>query len=227
MSVLVFSLAAGTILAQTQSEIQAETEVEASILKPGDFFYFVKKTVEGIQLLVTVNDMKQAKLHASFAEKRLLEAKALIAVGDEDRAEQTITKAIEQQGKSMVYVMEKANGEAKTEAKAKVEAALETKLSQNLELMTSVIFKLEQTNMATELTRSIENNLDQLVDKLIGLKHNQSIDAVAKVDTNISLDEKLEMATELVGEEEGEGEVGSETEAKVEGDSKLNLNLLK
>jgi hypothetical protein len=68
---------------------------ETPSLLPGDFFYFAKIALEKIQLALTFDDVKQAKLLAGFASERLAEAQALFASGDQDRALKTINEALE------------------------------------------------------------------------------------------------------------------------------------
>jgi hypothetical protein len=72
-----------------------ETKVEAPKLVPGDFFYFAKLTLEKIRLMLTIDDVKEAALLATFASDRLAEAESLFKEGKEDLAVETIKKALE------------------------------------------------------------------------------------------------------------------------------------
>jgi hypothetical protein len=72
-----------------------ETKVEAPKLVPGDFFYFAKLTIEKIKLILTMDDVKEAALLATFASERLAEAESLFKDGKEDLAIETIQKALE------------------------------------------------------------------------------------------------------------------------------------
>jgi hypothetical protein len=72
-----------------------ETKAEAPKLVPGDFFYFAKLTLEKIRLMLTIDDVKEAALLATFASDRLAEAESLFKEGKEDLAVETIKKALE------------------------------------------------------------------------------------------------------------------------------------
>ena len=69
---------------------------DAPTLVKGDFFYFVKTTVEKIQLLLTTDKVKEAELLAEFAGERIHESRELIKEGKEEEAKETINKALEQ-----------------------------------------------------------------------------------------------------------------------------------
>ena len=71
----------------------AEVTAEKPSLLPGDFFYFVKVTMEKIKLALTLDDKKEAKLLAEFSAERLAEAEALLADGKEKEAIELIQKS--------------------------------------------------------------------------------------------------------------------------------------
>lgn len=100
----------------TDGEQQKQTQ-EAPSLLPGDFFYFAKIVFEKIQLALTFDDVKEAKLLANFAAERLAEAEALFAAGDEEAALETIKTALEN--------MENADNAVKEEQPAKEEVSEE------------------------------------------------------------------------------------------------------
>lgn len=88
-------------------ELQTEAKaVEQPTLVPGDFFYFAKLTIEKIKLILTLNDVKEAELLAKFASERLAEAEVLFAEGKEDRALETIKKALEDMNSANNVVVE-------------------------------------------------------------------------------------------------------------------------
>ncbi|MGM0844365.1 MAG: DUF5667 domain-containing protein [Bacillota bacterium] len=76
--------------------IKPEEEIgESPSLLPGDFFYFAKLVLEKVKLAFTVDEVKEAKLLAEHAAERLSEAHALFQAGEEDKAIETIEKALE------------------------------------------------------------------------------------------------------------------------------------
>jgi Domain of unknown function (DUF5667) len=85
------ALAAENETSPTNDQIQNE---EAPTLVKGDFFYFVKTTVEKIQLLLTTDKVKEAELLAEFAQERIHEARELIKEGNEDLAKETLKEAL-------------------------------------------------------------------------------------------------------------------------------------
>ncbi|MCQ6279869.1 DUF5667 domain-containing protein [Bacillus sp. EB600] len=90
-----------TVDLQSQTNAEASTPVqttqtqETPSMLPGDFFYFAKKAFEKIQLALTFDNVKEAKLLANFASERLAEAQALFASGDQETAIKTINQALE------------------------------------------------------------------------------------------------------------------------------------
>jgi hypothetical protein len=71
----------------------ANVTAEKPSLLPGDFFYFVKVTIEKIKLALTLDDKEEAKLLAEFSAERLAEAEALLADGKEKEAIELIQKS--------------------------------------------------------------------------------------------------------------------------------------
>ncbi|WP_409253485.1 DUF5667 domain-containing protein [Bacillus sp. SCS-153A] len=86
---------ATNVIVNDETVVQEETmEKESPSLVPGDFFYFVKVALEKIKLALTDDD-KEAKLLAEFASERLAEAQKLFDAGEEEKAIETIEKALE------------------------------------------------------------------------------------------------------------------------------------
>ncbi|MFB7138318.1 DUF5667 domain-containing protein [Gottfriedia sp. NPDC056225] len=81
---------------ESASKTDLNHKEEAPALVKGDFFYFVKTTVEKIQLLLTTDKVKEAELLAEFAQERIHEARELIKEGKEDLAKETIKEALGQ-----------------------------------------------------------------------------------------------------------------------------------
>lgn len=74
-----------------------ESETETPDLLPGDFFYFIKTIYENIQMALTVNDVKEARLLVGFAQERLAEANSLLAEGKIEEAKLSLQKSLETQ----------------------------------------------------------------------------------------------------------------------------------
>ncbi|WP_129689664.1 DUF5667 domain-containing protein [Gottfriedia acidiceleris] len=84
------------LAAENDTVSTTDKKEEAPALVKGDFFYFVKTTVEKIQLLLTTDKVKEAELLAQFAQERIHEARELIKEGKEDLAKETIKEALGQ-----------------------------------------------------------------------------------------------------------------------------------
>ncbi|PGM59214.1 DUF5667 domain-containing protein [Bacillus sp. AFS053548] len=84
------------LAAENETVSPTDQKEEAPALVKGDFFYFVKTTVEKIQLLLTTDKVKEAELLAQFAQERIHEARELIKEGKEDLAKETLKEALSQ-----------------------------------------------------------------------------------------------------------------------------------
>ncbi|PFH91987.1 DUF5667 domain-containing protein [Bacillus sp. AFS088145] len=84
------------LAAENDTVSPTDQKEEAPALVKGDFFYFVKTTVEKIQLLLTTDKVKEAELLAQFAQERIHEARELIKEGKEDLAKETLKEALSQ-----------------------------------------------------------------------------------------------------------------------------------
>ncbi|MCY9662264.1 DUF5667 domain-containing protein [Paenibacillus chondroitinus] len=131
LSMLVFSVGTSSVLASeipaptpsstpisvnaSQSTVDStQSRTETLGLIPGDFFYFVKTIYENIQLALTVNDVKEARLLAAFAQERLAEANTLLAKGKTNEANLSLQKSLETQ-QSAIQKTEQASGLTTTE----------------------------------------------------------------------------------------------------------------
>jgi Domain of unknown function (DUF5667) len=172
------------------SETGALETQETPSLLPGDFFYFTKILFEELTLVLTVNDVKEAKLIADYASERLAEAEALFASGDEEAALETMKTAIEymknvdqivEDQKSDEEVVEskeeveatvaddKAIGEETTDKASEDEAGLEdveVALSQNIIALTAAMEKVKNPVAKAALQKNIDKSYAKLANKL-------------------------------------------------------------
>lgn len=84
-----------SITSEDGNEATVDQNTEAPSLLPGDFFYFAKTVLEKIKLAFTFDNEEEAKLFTTYASERLAEAEALFKNGEEDKALETIQKALE------------------------------------------------------------------------------------------------------------------------------------
>jgi len=150
-------------------------------LVPGDFFYFLKTFVENIQIAFTFDEVEEAKLLASFAEKRIKEAEELFKFGDEDLALETLKEAVELMD-DVEKVKEELNKEESdhqleekedTENK-QMEADLQNEeisdvdelLSASIIALSKNLEKIDNPNAKDALRKNIEKHKKKLQEKL-------------------------------------------------------------
>ncbi|PLT28982.1 DUF5667 domain-containing protein [Peribacillus deserti] len=170
-------------VAETENVQQKDEETG---LLPGDFFYFTKIALEKIKLALTVNNEKEAELLSRYAAKRLAEAEALFAEGEQAKAIKTIKKAIEDMENSDELIDKEKDAvqvkpEEKTENKAGTADAekMETKvdqttgsykesetLPQNIIALKAALDKVENPTAKAALQKNIDKTYDRLAEKL-------------------------------------------------------------
>lgn len=142
VSILAFSVGTGSVLASdnlttssdvsvtqnTAASLQADTtlnesETETPDLLPGEFFYFVKTIYENIQMALTVNDVKEARLLTAFAQERLAESNALFTQGKLEEAKLYLQKSLETQ-QSAVQKADQASDTSTTITNTQAEASV-------------------------------------------------------------------------------------------------------
>lgn len=152
--------------AEANTPAQTTQTQETPSLLPGDFFYFAKTAFEKIQLALTFDDVKEAKLLAGFASERLAEAQALFASGDQAAAIKTINQALEDMKDSDTIVDSQTQSESSPD-QVKVDTK-ETDQSTNTDVTktddeqssTDQVKSDDQTNSETATN---ENKDDQVV----------------------------------------------------------------
>ncbi|MDX8360483.1 DUF5667 domain-containing protein [Cytobacillus sp. IB215316] len=162
---------------------------------PGDFWYFVKITLEKIQLAISFDDMHDAELLARFSSERLLEAEKLIANGDNDLAEELILKATKLIDDSEGIIEDREDAEAKSPSdedssndiygdtsQPKIDnngnsseeqqdelTGIKTQLAQNIISLTAALEKVGNNNAQEALKKNIEKSYKRIGDKMTKL----------------------------------------------------------
>lgn len=138
-------------------------EVEEPELLPGDFFYFAKTALEKIQLILTFDDVKEAKLLAEFATERLAEAEALFSAGQEEEALAVMEEALENLSVAEETVSENTDAtEETTEEEVDSTEATEEDVDATIEI-------IENDEEVVEETEEVEK---QIAQNIISLKAN-------------------------------------------------------
>jgi len=187
-------------------------EVEEPELLPGDFFYFAKTALEKIQLILTFDDVKEAKLLAEFATERLAEAEALFSAGQEEEALAVMEEALENLSVAEETVSENTDAtEETTEEEVDSTEATEEDVDATIEI-------IENDEEVVEETEEVEK---QIAQNIISLKANmekvKNPVAKAALEKNIKksyvkLAEKMAKLEEKASEEESEDVTTVETE---------------
>ncbi|MDF2859536.1 MAG: hypothetical protein K0Q87_5387 [Neobacillus sp.] len=157
---------------------------------PGDFFYFTKILLEKIQLALTFDDIKEARLIAEYAAERLAEAEVLFAEGDEEAALDTITAAIEYMENTDdvveeppveepveeqtdlidveldVEVIDNDDVSPIEEPAVEVEDGIDALVSQNIIALTAAMEKVKNPKAKAALQRNIDKSYTKLAKKL-------------------------------------------------------------
>ncbi|MDX8365786.1 DUF5667 domain-containing protein [Cytobacillus sp. IB215665] len=162
---------------------------------PGDFLYFIKITLEKIQLAISFDDMYDAELLARFSSQRLLEAEKLIANGDKDLAEELILKATKLIDDSEGIIEDRQDEEAKSRSdedsnndiygdtsqpnidnngNISIEQQdemtdIKTQLAQNIISLTAALEKVGNNNAQEALKKNIEKSYKRIGDKMTKL----------------------------------------------------------
>ncbi|WP_057767908.1 DUF5667 domain-containing protein [Cytobacillus praedii] len=195
---------------------------ETPSLLPGSFFYFAKLTMEKIQLALTFNQEKEAKLLAAFAAERLAEAEVLFSEGKEDEALKAIKNSFEslENAESIIGEEKKSDAgpadsaEEKIESEESVEAEPEKDeaseeviaeegevdqlLSQNIIALTAAMEKVKNPKAKAALQKNIEKSYEKLALKIekMKMKEKHTDEGAEEESSNISeIDENV---TEIV-----------------------------
>lgn len=176
LSILVFSVGTSSVLASeiptpTPSSTPASVNVtqntaETTGLLPGDFFYFVKTMYENIRLALTVNDVKEARLLAAYAQERLAEANTLLAKGKTNEASLSLQKSLETQ-QNAIQKTEQASGLSTTEKSALAASATPTV---DTEAKTSTT-ELTETEDVNDTEKEVKHP-EQVLKVKTNLQHN-------------------------------------------------------
>jgi hypothetical protein len=181
---------------QTTTQLPTSTNTSTSVstleketpsLLPGDFFYFAKIVFEKIQLALTFDQTKEAKLLASNASERLAEAQALYASGDQQKAVDTLKSALDDMN-SAQKIVEK-EGE-QTEDSAKSTSSTTEDSSTNKDSSATKESATTKDSSTTEDSPEIKDVKDQLTQNIKALqaaleKGNKSEAAKKALEKNI------------------------------------------
>ncbi|SHS99727.1 Uncharacterised protein [Mycobacteroides abscessus subsp. abscessus] len=173
-------------------------KVEEPKLLPGDFFYFAKTVLEKIQLILTFDDVKEAKLLAELATVRLAEAEALFSAGQEEEALAVMEKALENLSVAEETVSENTDATEETteeevdpteateeDVDATIEIVendevveetedVEKQISQNIIALTAAMEKVKNPVAKASLKKNIEKSYEKLAKKMAKLEEKAS-----------------------------------------------------
>lgn len=217
--------------------VEETDELEVPSLLPGDFFYFAKQALEKIQLILTFDDVKEAKLLADFATERLAEAEALFLEGKEEEAlemlkaaldnlsvaEETVNPDEDTEIEEIVIDSEESTNESddsnqeviENDEDAKETEEVEKQISQNIIALTAAMEKVKNPVAKAALQKNIEKSYAKLAKKMAKLDKEKSKE-IEEVDTkNEVVVEDEEIGLTVIENAEPEEEVTtSSTEAE-------------
>jgi colicin import membrane protein len=140
--------------AGSATPVSATVQQSQVLILPGDFFYFLKTFMEKAEIVLTVDDVQQAKLMTLFTQERIREADVLFAEGKPALAVVTLHKALDDQEQVM------AND--KEDAEATTNQQLSNHYRSNLEALTYVLEKVKNPRAKTALSLNIEKTKAKL-----------------------------------------------------------------
>ena len=167
--------------AETSSESE---KIETPSLVPGDFFYFTKILLEKIQLALTFDDVKEARLISqNMLPNGLQRRSGLFADGNEEAALETMTAAIEHMENADAIVEEQhaENQDDTMLMTGALEEVVEddglgevkSALSQNIIALTAAMEKVKNPKAKAALQKNIDKSYAKLAKKLEKLEEKQ------------------------------------------------------
>ncbi|TJY43426.1 hypothetical protein E5161_05950 [Cohnella pontilimi] len=124
------------------------------LILPGDFFYFLKTFVEKVEIVITTDDVQQAKLLKLITQKRIREADVLFERNEPNLAVVTLHRALDDQEQVMEDDQE--------DAESSVHQELADHYRSNLEALTFVLEKVKNPQAKAALARNIEKTKAKL-----------------------------------------------------------------
>lgn len=184
-------------------EVKLDGQEEATpTLLPGDFFYFVKTTLEKIKLALTIDDVEEAKLLATYSAERLAEAEALFASGEQDKALEAIKNALDYLENADKNTVDDGRHEAEEEIESSIKDPIELEetateedestekddsteevekiISQNIIALTAALEKVKNPVAKAALQRNIEKSYAKLEKKIAKYKDVDEEDKIEK-----------------------------------------------
>jgi hypothetical protein len=162
------------------------TSVETNIgpknkmVLPGDFLYFIKVSLEKLQLTLSFKEEDKAELLIAFASERIGEADALLASGEEYLALELLQKAVDHLEASYDFIGYRRDAEENdpNENKATVQEGGEVNLKikmkekfiQNLMNLTLAMEKVQNEKAKVSLEWNLEKSLTKFGDILSSTK---------------------------------------------------------
>lgn len=192
---------------------------ETPSLLPGSFFYFAKLAMEKIQLALTFNQEKEAKLLAAFAAERLAEAEVLFSEGKEDEALKAIKNSFEslENAESIIGEEKKSDADSAEEKKETEESVaaepekdeasedviaeedeVDQLLSQNIIALTAAMEKVKNPKAKAALQKNIEKSYKKLALKIEKMKVKEKHTDEGAEEASSNTSEIDENVTEIV-----------------------------
>lgn len=236
----------GTAVFAASNDTTAAPQVAQPKLVEGDFFYFVKTTVEQIRLALATNDLDKAKLLSEQAAERIAEANVLNEKGNDTLTQDTLNKAADSIVKSenltgddtaaQPVTTEPATTEPATTQPATTPATKESKeqekkkevqvhIGHNIEALAAVLDKVKNPQAKEAIAKNIEKSFTKLAAKIEKVKETQT--AQQSQSTNLQVVGGTEVSpavtnttrTQTATHEAGENETNSENEQQPEGNA--------
>lgn len=183
------------------SEVTVIGEVTKAGILPDSPFYFIKNSVRWIQLTITTDSLKKAKLELKFAGEDVLATQEMVKKGKEISEEQ-----IEKYQEHFDKVLEHAN---KAEKEGKDTSELAQKILENhlkhVEVLLKNLEKIDNVKAKEAITQAIANSTKNIDERARAI-----LESGDYPEYKNDLSEKIEEALEKIDEN------ASETEEKIQ-----------
>ncbi|KIL34211.1 hypothetical protein SD71_21390 [Cohnella kolymensis] len=149
------STAPAPVTGSTESSVTTTAPQSNLSELPADFFYLFKTIVIKIEIVLTDDQVKQAKLHSVITQERIKRAEVLIIKGKTDLAVETLQQSVAEQDQEIEESLQSDENESNEE--------IQDQLRHNIEALTIVMAKVKNPKAKAALAKNIKKSKAKLL----------------------------------------------------------------
>lgn len=149
------STAAAPVTGSIGTSVTTTTQDSALSELPADFFYVFKTIVIKIEIALTDDQVKQAKLHSVITQERIKRAEVLIIEGKTDLAVETLQQSVAEQDQEIEESLQSDKNENSDE--------IQKQLRDHIEALTIVMAKVKNPKAKAALAKNINKSKAKLL----------------------------------------------------------------